>query len=52
MDVTLSPKINMLMRADSSLRLLSKYAEWDKSYNRGCGDTTPKNFNGCGNFQL
>lgn len=43
-DHTLSPKINMLMRADSSLRLLSKYAEWDKNYNNGCGDTEQKGY--------
>lgn len=52
MDNILSPKINMLMRADSSLRLLAKYAEWDKNYNRGCGNTSPKEFKGFGNVSI
>lgn len=52
MDNILSPKINMLMRADSSLRLLSKYAEWDKSYNQRCGNTSPNEFKGIGNMSV
>ena len=43
-DNTLSAKVNMLMRADSSLRLLSKFAEWDKTYNGKQGDTEPKEY--------
>lgn len=39
----ISSKINMLMRADSSLRLLSKYAEWDKDYNSGSRKTSSSN---------
>lgn len=51
-DNTLSAKVNLLMRTESSLRLLAKYAEWDKDYNNGCGDTEQKKYGGSGDFNL
>lgn len=61
-DMILSPKINMLMRGESSLRLLAKYSDWDygnrcgnteqRGYSEKSGDSTPSKFNGCSNFKL
>ena len=41
-DNSISSKINMLMKAESSLRLVSKYAEWEKDYNGKFGDASQK----------
>lgn len=50
-DNCLASKVNMLMKSESSLRLLSEYAGWDYSSKSGNG-VEPSGFKGCGNHKI
>lgn len=50
-DNCLASKVNMLMKSESSLRLLSEYAGWDYSNKSGNG-VEPSGFKGCGNHKI
>lgn len=50
-DNCLASKVNMLMKSESSLRLLSEYAGWDYSSKSGAG-VNPSGFKGCGNHKI